>query len=170
MEFPISLLTVPNITIILCYTQISDEWKPMHVCCCRPGPSLSDLQGPQDHSREVQRAKGSQTCHNTPWRYPKSSPESSDSLILCRILCCSLFMCAAASTEHLSLTALHHSWKNEDHSPDKCINPSTKNAQKLQIECSVIHPLWVILEFCDSPSLHLDQTKRLRYSDPTLAE
>ena len=150
--------------------QRSDEWIPHLLCYRRPCLSLSDFQGPQDHSREIQRAKGSQRCHKSPSRYPNSSPKSSDSLILYRRLCCSLFVCAAASTEHYTLTAFHHSCKNKDHSPEKWINPSSKNAQKLQIECSVLHPTWVILEFCDSPSLHLDQTKRLRYSDPTLAE
>ena len=141
MLFPSSSrLFVLRITKILCCAQRSDELIPHLVCCRRPCSSLRDLQGPQDHSREVQRAKGSQTCRKSPSRYPKSSPGSSDSLILRRRLCCSLFMCAAASTEHLSLTALHHYWKNKDHSPEKCINPSSKNAQKLQIECSVLHP------------------------------
>ena len=165
-----SWLFVLRITKILWCARRFDELIPHLVCCRRPCSSLSDLQGPHDHSREVQRAKGSQPCHKSPSRYPKSSPGSSDSPILCRRLCCSLFMCAAASTEHYTLTAFHHSWKNKDHSPEKWINPSSKNAQKLHIECSVLHPTWVILEFCDSPSLHLDQTKRLRYSDPTLAE
>ena len=58
---PVHSDAVSLITKILCCAPRSDEFIPHLVCYRRPCSSLSDLQGPQDHTREVQRAKGSQT-------------------------------------------------------------------------------------------------------------
>ena len=166
---PFPWLTVLRITKILCYAQRSDEWIPQLVCCRRPYPSLSDLQGPQDHFREVRRAKCTRPCPKSSPRCNQSSWGSSDHTIPVEV-CVAAYLCMPQPpTECHSLSESLHFWKYAHHSHEKWIISSSKNVQKLQIECSASHPTCIILEFCDSPSLHLDQTKRLRYPDPTLA-